>query len=82
MDYLTDKNPNEDENPAMLNLVEKFYLSLGRLFIYNQSNWRYLMEWSYHMGNKIGLNIPSVILQYLEYQRITSNSSRDYEDKI
>ena len=50
--------------------------------VFNQSNWRYLIEWTFIYADKVSFNIPSVILQYLEYYRITANVSTDYEDKV
>ena len=50
--------------------------------VFNQSNWRYLIEWTFIYADKVSFNIPSVILQYLEYHRITANVSTDYEDKV
>ena len=50
--------------------------------VFNQSNWRYLIEWTFVYADKVSFNIPSVILQYLEYHRITANASTDYEDKV
>ena len=82
IDYLTTKSPTDAENKVMELFVEKFSHSLGFLLIFNQSNWRYLMEWAFVYGDKLSLNIPSVILQYLEYHRITANVSDDYEKKV
>ena len=82
MDYLSTKSPSDSDNKEMEVFVDKFSHSLGFLLIFNQSNWRYLMEWAFVYSDKLSLNIPSVILQYLEYHRITANVSDDYEKKI
>lgn len=82
IDHLTQNSPTNSENPQMHSLVDDFNQSLGFLLVFNQSNWRYLMEWSCQVGDRVSSNIPSIILQYLEYHRITANSSSDYEDKI
>lgn len=59
--------------------------SLGFLLVYNQSNWRYFNELLNELASpkSSGLaNIPSLLLQYLEYIRITVNKNEDYETKV
>lgn len=55
--------------------------SLGFLLVFNQSNWRYANEVLNELPTTkmSGLaNIPSLLLQYLEYIKITYQPNADY----
>lgn len=73
--------------------------SLHFLLVYNQSNWRNLIDWfcnnmntngkrvkgpvlSNNYNSLVSSSVPSTILQYLQYIRITKKPNNDYEDKI
>ena len=46
----------------------------------NQSNWRFANEKLANFASQ--LNVPSLILQYTEYLRITKAGNHEYDDKL
>ena len=59
--------------------------SLAFLIVRNQSNWRYMNQIVNEVANakSNGMNtIPSLMLEYFQYVKITYKSNKDYEYKV